>query len=324
MDYEIYNEDCIPCMAKRIAPGSVDLVVTSIPFGALFMYSGKTEDVGNNADGTDMQAGQFGLHSRYVAAGLFRALKPGHILCIHIQQLLRYKNQHGYIGRRDFRGAVIDLFGAACTPEGWGKGIAASAGHGFEYVGEFVIPKNPQVIAQRLSLHSLQFKTGRTNARNLAPAVNDYVLVFKKPGEAAVPVPAIFDERRNKQGWLSQEDWIRDAHGVWGDIRETDVLEGYKQGSKESEEEKHVCPLQLEVIRRCIRLWSNPGELVFDPFGGIGSTPYVAIEQGRRAIACELKTSYYEKALRYLAGQKKKAEADAVDLFTATEKAVAE
>jgi len=280
---QIHMEDCISGQAWKLAPESVDLCVTSIPFGALFMYSGKKEDIGNNADGTDMRAGQFGLHMRFFVHQLFRVMKTGCVACIHIQQLLRYKNQHGYIGRRDFRGACIDLFGAG----------------GFEYVGEIVIPKNPQIIAKRLSLHSLQFKTARTNARNLAPAVNDYVLIVKKPGDALEPVAALFHETENPKGWLTQEDWIRDAHGVWTDIRETDVLEGYRD-ARESDEEKHVCPLQLEVIRRCVRLYSNAGDTVLDPFMGIGSTAWVAIEQGRNAVGFELKESYHAKALRYI------------------------
>jgi DNA modification methylase len=281
MSAQIWNCDGIPGMTKYLTPDSCDLCVTSIPFGALFMYSGKPEDVGNNQDGTDMKAGGFGLHMRFFVHQLYRVMKPGTNVCIHIQQLLRYQNQHGYMGRRDFRGAVIDLCCAG----------------GFEYRGEFVIPKNPQIIAKRLSLHSLQFMTGHSrNARDLSPAVNDYVLQFQKPGEST-PVLCLKHSTKNPHGWVTQEEWIRDAHGVWTDIRETDVLDGWKS-ARESDEEKHVCPLQLEVIRRCIKLWTNPGELVLDPYMGIGSTAYVAIEQGREAIGFELKESYCDQALR--------------------------
>lgn len=276
----IYNEDCVTGMEQRLAAESIDLCVSSIPFGALFMYSGKTEDIGNNADGVDMRAVQFGLHLRFFIAQLARVLKPGCNACIHIQQLLRYKNQHGSMGRRDFRGAVIEMF---CSG-------------GFDWIGEFVIPKNPQIIAKRLNLHSLMFSTGRKNGRLLAPAVNDYVLIFQKPGES-VPVPCLYDSSKNPGGWVSTEEWIRDAHGVWADIQETDVLENWKHG-KEDDEEKHVCPLQLEVIRRLVKLYSNHGETVLDPFMGIGSTAYVALELGRAAIGFELKESYHQLALR--------------------------
>lgn len=281
-DFEIWNEDCVTGMASRLDECSVDLTVTSIPFGNLFTYSGKNEDIGNNSDGVDMRAGQFGLHMRFFVEQLFRVMRPGCNVCVHIQQLVTYSVQHGYMGRRDFRGAVVDLFGAG----------------GFEWKGEIVIPKNPQVIAQRQKLHSLLFITGRRNARDLAPAVNDYVMVFQKPG-TAVPVPALRDARENPQGWVTTEEWIRDAHGVWTDIRETDVLEGW-MGAREEGDEKHVCPLQLEVIRRLVKLYSNPGETVLDPFSGIGSTGFVALEQGRTYVGFELKESYHRQSIRNL------------------------
>jgi hypothetical protein len=278
-DATIWNEDNIPGMPARIVPGTVDLVVTSIPFGALFMYSGKTEDIGNNQDGTDMRAGQFGLHLRFHVEQLFAAMADGAVACVHIQQLLTTKVQHGYMGRRDFRGAVVDLYGAG----------------GFNWVGEFVIPKNPQRIAQAQSIHSLLFITGLRDSRDWAPYVNDYVLIFRKPGKGK-PVRALYRPDENPAGWVTSEEWIRDAHGLWPDIQETDVLGGWK-GAGDEDDEKHVCPLQLEVIRRCIKLYSNPGDLVLDPFMGIGSTAAVAIELGRHAVGFELKESYYQQAL---------------------------
>jgi hypothetical protein len=128
MNATIHNEDCIPGVAKRLESDSIDLCVSSIPFGSLFMYSGKIEDIGNNSDGIDMRASGFGLHMRFFIHQLLRVMKPGRNVCIHIQQLLTYKNQHGYMGRRDFRGAVVDLFSSG----------------GFNWIGEVSIPKNPQ------------------------------------------------------------------------------------------------------------------------------------------------------------------------------------
>ena len=276
----IHNLDCIQGMADMLPAESVDLTVTSIPFGALFTYSGKTEDIGNNRDGIDLKAGQFGLHMRFFVEQLYRVMKPGTVVCIHLQQLLTWKVQHGYMGRRDLRGAVVDLFSSG----------------GFDWAGEFIIRKNPQIIAQRLDLHSLLFVTGKRNARKLAPAVNDYVALFVKPGEGE-PVKAIYDRRENPGGWLSTDEWIRDAHGVWTDINEVDTLEGWK-GAREEGDERHVCPLQLEVIRRLVRLYSNPGDTVLDPFMGIGSTAVVAIEQGRSTVGFELKESYHAMAQR--------------------------
>jgi hypothetical protein len=289
MTAAIHNQDCIAGLAARLEPASIDLTVTSIPFADLFSYSHKNEDLGNCEVGTDFVASFFGMHLRFFVEQLHRVMKPGCNVCVHIQQLIAYKIEHGYMGRRDFRGAVIDLFAAG----------------GFNHHGEFVIPKNPQAAAHRLHLHSLQFITGARNARHLAPWVNDYVLIFQKPGES-VPVPAL-RAHGNTAGWLTTEEWIRDACGVWADIQETDVLEGW-QGGREEGDEKHVCPLQLEVIRRLIALYSNPGELVLDPFMGIGSTAWIAVggptRQGsrlqdpRHVVGFELKESYHRLAVR--------------------------
>lgn len=281
-DASLYCEDNIPGMAARLQPGSVDLTVTSIPFGALFMYSGKTEDIGNNQDGIDMRAGQFGLHLRFHIEQLFRVMADGAVVCVHIQQLLTTKVQHGYMGRRDFRGAVVDLYSAG----------------GFNWAGEFVIPKNPQRVAQAQSIHSLLFITGLRDSRDWAPYVNDYVLIFKKPGKGK-PVRALYRPDENPSGWVTSEEWIRDAHGLWSDIQETDVLGGWKNAGDE-DDEKHVCPLQLEVIRRCMKLYSNPGDMVLDPFMGIGSTAFVAIELGRHAVGFELKESYHQQSVQHV------------------------
>lgn len=306
----VWLQDCIAGMAEHLCDECIDLIISSIPFGALFMYSGKTEDIGNNPDvpvgSVDMRASQFGLHIRFCIAQLFRVLRPGCIAAIHIQQLLTTKVQHGWMGRRDFRGAVVDLFSAG----------------GFDWVGEIVIAKNPQIVASRTGLHSLKFETAAKDGRMLAPYVNDYVMIFKKPGKAA-PVPCMYYPKDgNLTGWITQEEWIRDAHGVWTDILETDVLEGY-MGAREEGDEKHVCPLQLEVIRRLIKLYTNPGELVLDPFSGIGSTGYVAIEQGRRYRGFELKESYHRQSLRHLAEAEElrepRATPKALDLFSALE-----
>lgn len=279
--YRIYNEDCITGMADRLEPDSIHLCVTSIPFGALFMYSAKTEDIGNNSDGLDMRAGQFGLHMRFFIEQLYRVMAPGAVACIHIQQLIATKVQHGFMGRRDLRAAVVDLFSSG----------------GFDWKGEVCIPKNPQAMAQRLKLHSLMFVTGARDSRAWAPAMNDYVMIFRKPGEGT-PVPALYYPKvGNHGGWITTEDWIRWASGVWDDIQETDVLDGYK-AARESDEEKHVCPLQLGVIRRCVLMYSNPGEMILDPFMGIGSTAYVALEQGRHTVGFELKESYHDQSIR--------------------------
>lgn len=292
----IFNQDCISGIREKLVPGSVNLTVTSIPFEELFTYSGKLEDVGNNGSTIDIRAGRFALNLRFVVDSLMHAHAPGTVCCIHVQQLLAYKNQHGHMGRRHFTAAVVDVFAAG----------------GFVWVGEFIIPKNPQAMAQRLSLHSLMFITGRRDAQQLAPAPNDYVLVFRKPGECEHPVKSLHDEQKNPSGWVQTDEWVRDAAGVWDDVIETDVLDGVRS-ARESTDEKHVCPLQLEVIRRLVRLYSNPisiqpDVLVLDPFSGIGSTGYVClggatqqglrVEEPRNYVGFELKESYYQQSLK--------------------------
>lgn len=286
---QVWNEDCIAGMAARLGDESVHLTVTSIPFEELFTYSGKLEDVGNNGSTIDIRSGRFAMNMRFVVDQLFRVTAAGCNVCIHIQQLLAYKNQHGFMGRRDFRGAMVDVFGAG----------------GFQFIGEFAIVKDPQAMAQRLSLHSLQFKTGYgRNSCNLAPAPNDYVLIFQKPGECKNPVRCIRMSGKNPMGWVSTEEWILWARGVW-EIDEFDILDGARH-ARESDEEKHVCPLQLEVIRRCIKLYTNHASIqgdvtILDPFMGIGSTAHEAILLGRNAVGFELKESYHASAVKNIA-----------------------
>lgn len=325
--YDLWNEDCIANMERRLGSSSVDLVVTSIPFEELscrpavspsgepepFTYSGKPEDVGNNGSTVDIRAGRFALNMNFVVAAAFRVMKPGSNFCCHIQQLLSYKVQHGFMGRRDFRGAMVEVFG---------KG-------GLNFVGEAVVPKNPQTMAQRLSLHSLQFKTGYSRDGGLlAPAVNDYVLIFRKPGDHPTPPRPLYDKRKNPRGWVTTDEWVKWASGIWSDIQEIDVLDGAR-GHKEDKHEKHVCPLQLQVIHRCVSLYTNPISVqpdvtVLDPFMGIGSTAYVAVggkspmtgvslAEPRNVVGFELKESYHRASLAYVAKALKARTAAAAD-----------
>jgi DNA modification methylase len=315
---EVWNEDCVAGLQNRVADESVDLTVTSIPFEELFTYSGKPEDVGNNGSTIDVRAGRFALNMRFAVAQLYRVMRPGCNVCIHIQQLLAYKNQHGYSGRRDFRGAMVDVFGAA----------------GFNFAGEAAIPKDPQAMANKLNLISLQFKTGcKVDSNRWAPAPNDYVLIFHKPGDNPHPVlceqwekPRHWENgrltggvlRRDGGGWVSDTEWIAWAKGTWEDIMEVDVLDGARnKGYKEEKFEKHVCPLQLEVIRRCVSLYSNPVSVqpdvtVLDPFMGIGSTAWVCcgaaspmtklkLAEPRNVTGFELKESYHAAAVANVA-----------------------
>lgn len=311
---EIFNEDCIRGMRERLADDSIHCLVTSIPFGALFSYSHKREDIGNTKDGVEFMGTQFGLSMRFWFEEVRRVMAPGSVVCIHVQQLNTTVVQHGYMGLRDFRGAVIDM----------------ARKHGLNPHGEVAIPKNPQRVAQVRKLHSLLFVTGRRDSRALSPANNDFVLFFRKPGDG-VPVRGLFDATKNTAGHFTQEEWIRWARGVWedgweneaemfeldgyadamasylrnewmfspvwNDIIETDVLDNWR-GARGSDNERHVCPLQLAVIRRCLLLYTNAGDVVMDPFMGIGSTAVVSLELGRSCVGFELKESYHAMSLR--------------------------
>lgn len=310
---EIHFGDCITGMREKLTPEGVHLTVTSIPFEELFTYSGKIEDVGNNGSTIDIKEGRFALNLRFVIAELLRVHAPGTNCCIHIQQLLAYKNQHGFSGRRDFRGAVIDFFRAG----------------GFRYIGETAIVKDPQAMAQRLNLHSLQFKTGYArNGCNLAPAPNDFVLIFQKPGDHPCPPKPII-HATNPKGWLDSDQWVLWARGCW-EIDEFDILDGARH-AKESNEEKHVCPLQLEIIRRLVLLYTNPIDvqpdvLVLDPFMGIGSTAHVCIMNNRNTVGFELKESYHSNAIKNVGRARAKVEASAVQtpgLFAAAQQETA-
>lgn len=255
----------------------------------LFSYSHKPEDIGNNQDGVELHAGQFGLHMRFFIEQLYRVHRPGTVACIHIQQLLMYKVQHGYMGMRDFRGSIITMF----------------KNHGWQAHGEVAIPKNPQAVAQRLKLHSLMFVTGKRDSRALVPAMNDYILFFRKPGDGRA-IRGLYDEEVNPGGWFTQENWIKWASGCWDDIHEIDTLEGWRC-AKESQEEKHVCPLQLEPVRRCLNLYTAPGDIVLEPFCGIGTVPYVCTEMDRDFVAFELKESYHRMAVANVAKARRNA-----------------
>lgn len=250
-----------------LATDSVDLSVYSPPFSSLFTYSASDADIGNCSTHQE-----FLQHLGFVIRELFRVTKPGRISCCHISQLPSTQATHGVIGLIDLRGAMIQAFAA----EGW------------IYHGEVCIDKDPQAQAIRTHAKGLLFVQLRKDASWMRPALADYILLFRKPGENAVPV--IPD--------VSNEEWIEFARPIWYGIRESDTLNAAV--ARENDDERHICPLQLGTIERCIRLWSNPGELVVSPFAGIGSEGYEAVRLGRRYWGCELKASYARTAVKNL------------------------
>ena len=250
-----------------LEPDSVDLTVFSPPFLSLFVYSDGDRDLGNS-DSENVFMERF----RPIVAELLRVTKPGRLAVVHVAQVAATLAHDGFIGIKDFRGAVIKLF----------------IEEQFHYHGDVTIDKNPQAQAIRTHAKALLFKQLRKDASWLRPGLADYMLLFRKPGEPAIPI----------QPDISNEEWIEWAHPVWYGMRETDTLNVAL--ARAERDERHICPLQLPVIERCIRLWSNPGDVVLSPFAGIGSEGYVALQQKRRFVGVELKDSYYRVACRNL------------------------
>jgi hypothetical protein len=264
--WELVQGDCVEHVAMMGAE-TVDLSVYSPPFLSLYTYTASERDIGNCR--TDVE---FFEHLGFLIRGLLAATKPGRLTCVHVAQVPAMLVRDGYIGMKDFRGQIIEAY----ETSGW------------IYHGEVCIDKDPQAQAIRTKSKSLLFVQLRKDASWLRPALADYILVFRKPGDNAVPV--LPD--------LTNEEWIEWARPIWYGIRESDTLQTAE--ARDDEDERHVCPLQLGTIERCIRLWSNPGELVFSPFAGIGSEGYEAMRLGRRFLGVELKPSYWRVAARNL------------------------
>lgn len=251
----------------EIADDSIDLSVYSPPFASLFTYSPSIRDLGNSADRDEFLA-----HYAFILAEVLRVTRPGRISCVHVQQLTSTKATHGVIGLTDFRGQVIQ----AHLDAGW------------IFHGEVTVDKDPQAQAIRTKAQALMFATKNRDSAMTRPALADYLLLFRKPGDNAIPIKTD----------VTNDEWIQWARPVWLDIRETNTLN--VRVAREEADEKHICPLQLDFIERCVRLWSNPGELVLSPFAGIGSEGYIATKLGRRFVGCELKPSYWRTAVMNL------------------------
>ena len=278
-NFEVYLGDCIPHMMNTMKESSVDCSVFSPPFPQIFAYTSQTADIGNSEE-LDHEAR---IHLSYFYRGLLRVLKPGRVAVVHVMQIPRLKRSGGE-GLFDFRGLNIR--------------IAQRAGFIFEY--DWLVTKNPQAQAIRTKSHNLQFAGLEKDRANCRGALGDYLIKIRKPGENQVPI--------RSDGDVSRNDWIGMAEAAWTDIKETDTLNTIKHEG----DTRHICPLQLSVIRRLVKLYSNRGELVFSPFTGIGSEGYVALECGRKFYGCELKPEYHKQALENIARAERKAN-DAVE-----------
>lgn len=254
---------------SELADGLVDLSVYSPPFQSLYVYSASPRDLGNSAS-----RAEFFAHYRFIIREMYRVTKAGRISCVHAADVATTKATHGLTGLYDFPGDVI----RAHVDEGW------------TYYGRVAVNKNPQAQAQRTKSQALLFVTKNKDSSRSRPAIGDSLLIFRKPGDSASPVKTD----------VSNDEWIDWAQPVWTGIRETNTLNATV--AREDADERHLHPLQLDFIERCIRLWSNPGELVVTPFAGIGSEVYMAVKLGRRGWGCELKPSYWRTAVELLRG----------------------
>jgi DNA modification methylase len=266
-DYALYCGD-----SAEILPGipdhSIDLSVFSPPFQSLYTYSASERDLGNSGD-----PATFWEHFGFVSRELRRVMRPGRNVCVHVAQIGSTKATHGVTGLFDFRGDTIRHF----------------VSQGFVFHGEIVIDKDPQAQAIRTKSKSLLFVQMDRDGAWLRPALADYVVVFRAPGENAVPV----------RPELSRNEWIDWARPIWYGIKESDTLNAVE--ARSDDDERHICPLQLGTIERVIRLWSNRGETVLSPFAGIGSEVYQAVKLGRRGVGIELKPEYFRCAVRNVA-----------------------
>jgi DNA modification methylase len=263
-DWKLYQGDSCEEL-KKLPDNSIDLSIFSPPFLALYTYSATERDLGNCRNDKD-----FFEHFKFIIDGILRVTKPGRLCCVHSAQTATTLTTHGVIGMKDFRGMLCEQF----VKRGW------------IYQGEVCIDKDPQAQAIRTHSKGLLFVQLKKDASWLRPAMADYILVFRKPGENQIPIHPD----------INNEEWIEWARPIWYGIRESDTLN--KAEARSEEDDRHVCPLQLGTIERVIRLWSNPGETVLSPFAGIGSEGYVAIQQGRKFIGIELKPLYARTAAR--------------------------
>jgi DNA modification methylase len=275
--WELYNGDCVR-VAKTLATDSIDLAVFSPPFADLFTYSDDVQDMGNCND-----LSEFTKHFEYLIAELARIMVPGREVCVHCVDLLSTKWKHGKIEFQDFSGEIIRAF--------WR--------HGFLFHSRICIWKSPVTEMQRTKAHGLLYKTLKADSTDSRVGCSDYLLVFRKPGDNPKPVT------KDPQSF-PVELWQEYASPVWMTVDQGNVLN--REGARDQEDEKHICPLQLDVIERAVALWSNPGELVYSPFAGIGSEGYKALGMGRRFVGSELKASYFDQAAQNLANAKAQTE----------------
>jgi DNA modification methylase/superfamily II DNA or RNA helicase len=274
--WTIHHGDCVR-VAKTIPDASIGFSVFSPPFADLFTYSSDPQDMGN-CGGMD----EFMVHFDHLITEIKRIMIPGREVAVHCVDLLSTKWKHGKIEFQDFSGEIIRAF--------WK--------HGFLFHSRICIWKSPVTEMQRTKAHGLLHKTLRSDSSDSRVGCADYLIVFRAPGESMHPV--VKDGTQYPVSW-----WQEVASPVWMTVDQGRVLNG--ECARDNADERHICPLQLDVIERAIELWSNPGDLVYSPFAGIGSEGYGALSLGRKFVGSELKKSYAEQACANLKNLKNQA-----------------
>jgi DNA modification methylase len=270
--HAIYNGDCVD-VVRALPDSSVGFSIFSPPFASLYTYSNSSRDMGNCKTHDE-----FYEHFRFLVPELLRVTKPGRLLSFHVMNLPTSKARDGFIGIADFRGILIRAFQDA----------------GWIYHSEVCIWKDPVTQMQRTKALGLLHKQVKKDSCMSRQGIPDYLVTMRKPGDNPERVTHTGEDDDIPVGM-----WQQYASPVWMDINPSDTLQ--YRSARENDDEKHICPLQLEVIRRGVKLWTNPGDTVLSPFAGIGSEGYASIEMGRRFVGAELKRSYFEQAARNLA-----------------------
>ena len=273
--YHLYHGDCVT-VTRALPTDSIHFSIFSPPFSSLYIYSDALEDMGNCANDEE-----FFRHFDFLIPELLRVTRPGRLCAVHCKDLVNYKSRDGAAGLRDFSGEIIRHFSAA----------------GWQYHSKVTIWKDPVIEMQRTKAHGLLYKQLRADSTFSRQGIPEYLLLFRKWPQDAEEETQIEPVTHTKEDF-PLEVWQRYASPVWFDIRQTHVLN--VEQARESQDEKHICPLQLDVIERALQLWTNPGDTVFDPFTGIGSTGYEALLLRRRFIGVELKQAYVHIAQKNL------------------------
>lgn len=273
--FRAIHGDCVEEVAK-LPTDSIDFSIFSPPFAELYVYSDDIRDMGNCQDYEE-----FFVHFQFLVKELARVVKSGRLVAVHCMDLPAMKSKDGYIGLKDFSGMIIQSFQK----------------EGFIYHDRITIWKSPVVEVTRTKSIGLLHKTILKDSSMSRTGIPDYILVFRNAGDNLVPITHQ-DTDEKQENYLPVSLWQKYAEPVWYDINYSDTLQ--YTSARDEKDEKHICPLQLETIRRCLHLWSNEGETVLSPFGGIGSEGHESLRLKRNFIGIELKPSYYNQMQRNL------------------------